>query len=244
MRAPRVHVPGPLAAGSEVTLPEAAAHHLARVLRLAPGAELTLFDGSGGEYPATLLAVGRQRVSARLGAHLAREVELPLRVVLAQAVSRGDRMDLTLQKAVELGCAGIVPLLTARAAPLPSGPRLQRRLAHWQGIVTSACEQSGRNRVPAVAPPLALGAWLAQPAAGLRLVLDPDGGRPLRELAPPADGTLALLVGPEGGLAPEELAAARAAGCLPLGLGPRVLRTETAALAALAQVQCLWTAEV
>lgn len=238
MRIPRIHLPQPLAVGDEVALPETAAHHLVRVLRLGPGAPLRLFNGAGGEYAAVLTAVDKRRAGARLQAFDPREAELPFRVVLAQAVSRGDRMDLTLQKAVELGVAAIVPLRSARSAPLPSGERLARRMAHWRGIVVSACEQCGRNRLPEIAAPIDLGVWLAQPPDGTRLVLDPEAGRPLRGV-PLAPGALTLLVGPEGGLDDDELARAGRAGCLPIALGPRILRTETAALVALAQLQLL-----
>jgi len=238
MRTPRIHLPGPLAVGDEVTLPEAAARHLGRVLRLGPGAALRLFDGRGGEYAATLSTVEKRRVSARIEAFEPREVELPFRVVLAQAVSRGDRMDLTLQKAVELGVGAIVPLVTARSAPLPAGERLERRVAHWRGIVASACEQCGRNRLPGVLPPARLGTWLPEAPAGTRLMLDPDAGSSLRQ-ASLVRGDVTLLVGPEGGLDSKELAQAEGAGFVGIGLGPRVLRTETAALAALAQLQLL-----
>jgi 16S rRNA (uracil1498-N3)-methyltransferase len=238
VRIPRIHVPGPLAVDDVVTLPEAAAHHLARVLRLGPGAEVRLFDGSGGEYAATLTAVDRRRVETRVGAFDPREAELPFRVVLAQAISRGDRMDLTLQKAVELGVAAVVPLVSARAAPLPSGDRRERRLAHWRGIVAGACEQCGRNRLPEVEPPRPLTEWLDRAPPGTRLVLDPEAGVPLRELPLP-EAPVTLLVGPEGGLADDELRRARQAGFVGVGLGSRVLRTETAALAALAQLHCL-----
>jgi len=235
---PRIHLPGPLAVGNEVALPEAPARHLARVLRLGPGAPVRLFDGRGGEYAAELVTVGKREVRARLTAFDPREAELPFRVVLAQAVSRGDRMDLTLQKAVELGVTAIVPLVTARSAPLPSGERRERRLEHWRGVVASACEQCGRNRLPEVDEPRPLAAWLDQAPAGTRLVLDPEAGRPLRDLDA-FDATVTLLVGAEGGLEEAELELARRAGFTGIGLGPRVLRTETAALAALAQLHCL-----
>ncbi len=238
MRVPRIHLPGPLAVGAELELPESAARHLARVLRLGPGAAVTLFDGTGGEYLAVLTEVTKRTVRTRLEAFDPRDVELPYTAVLAQAVSRADRMDLTLQKAVELGIGAIVPLITARSAPLPSGPRRARRLDHWRGIVTSACEQCGRNRIPEVGEPLALADWLPHAPAGNRLVLDPEAGTPLH--AVPLDhAPMTLLVGPEGGLGNAELAQAREAGFVGVGLGPRVLRTETAALVALAQLQLL-----
>ena len=238
MRCPRIHLPAPLSVGDEVALPETAARHLVRVLRLGPGAAVRLFNGAGGEYAATLARVEKRRVSARIEAFDPREAELPFRAVLAQAVSRGDRMDLTLQKAVELGVTAITPLVTARSAPLPSGERLARRVTHWRGVVASACEQCGRNRLPEVSPPQPLPEWLDRAPPGTRLVLDPEAGVPLRDL-PALESTVTLLVGPEGGLDEDETARARDAGFAGIGLGPRVLRTETAALAALAQLHCL-----
>jgi 16S rRNA (uracil1498-N3)-methyltransferase len=238
VRVPRIFLPTDLASGTRVLLPETAARHLVRVLRLGPGAPVRLFDGSGGEHMAALATVEKRQVTAQVGAFDPREAELPFRVVLAQAVSRGDRMDLTLQKAVELGVGTIVPLITARSAPLPSGDRLERRLAHWRGIVVSACEQCGRNRVPEVVPPLRLGTWLAETPAGNRLMLDPEAGRPLGQ-ASLETGAVTLLVGPEGGLDADELAQAGRAGFTGIGLGPRILRTETAALVALAQLALL-----
>jgi len=238
VRAPRLHHPGPLAGRGEVALPEAALRHL-RVLRLRPGAALVLFDGRGGQWRAELLPGGR----ARLLEHQPLEREAPLPVHLAQAPGRGERMDWALQKAVELGAAGIQPVWTARSTPPLEGQRLARRLRHWRAVVAAACEQCGRNRLPEVAPPLPLERWLAglgPPAAGeLRLALSPGGGLRLRELSAPT-GPVRLLVGPEGGLAPEELERAEACGFRPLTLGPRVLRTETAGPAALAALQALW----
>ncbi len=238
MRIPRIHLPGPIVAGSELELPEVAARHLARVLRLGPGAAVTLFDGRGGEYAAELIEVSKRVVRARIGTFSTREVELPYKLLLAQAVSRADRMDLTLQKAVELGVGTIVPLLTERSAPLPDGPRRARRLEHWRGIVASACEQCGRNRLPEVAAPCTLGDWLPSVPAGNRLLLDPRADTPLHALSL-SDGTVTLLVGSEGGLSQAELAQAGTAGFVGVGLGPRVLRTETAALVALSQLQLL-----
>ncbi len=238
MRLPRLHHPGPLAGPGEVALPEAVLRHL-RVLRLRPGAALVLFDGRGGQWRAELLPGGR----ARLLAHQPLEREPPLRVDLAQALVRGERMDWALQKAVELGVASVQPVVTERSALRLGGERAGRRLRHWRAVVAAACEQCGRNRLPEVAPPLPLGRWLAvlgPPATGeLRLALSPGGGLRLRQLPAPA-GPVRLLVGPEGGLTPEELAQAEACGFRPLTLGPRVLRTETAGPAALAALQALW----
>ena len=238
MRIPRIHLPETLVVGAELELPEAATRHLARVLRLGPGAAICLFNGRGGEYAAQLTEVTKRTARARIEAFAPRECELPFEVVLAQAVSRTDRMDLTLQKAVELGATTIVPLTTARSAPLPAGERLARRVDHWRGIVASACEQCGRNRLPGVSEPTAFAHWLPDAPSGNRLMLDPEAGTPLHAVAL-TDAPVVLLVGAEGGLSDEELAAARHSGFIGVGLGPRVLRTETAALVALAQLQLL-----
>lgn len=238
MSAPRFFCSLPLAADREIPLDPTAASHATRVLRLGVGAPLTLFDGRGGEYPATLVALAGGRVTARTGAHLAREAEPAFAIVLGQALAKGERMDLVVQKAVELGATQVQPLATARSEVHLDAERAAKRVAHWQGVVKAACEQSGRNRLPEVRPPLGLAAWLDSPAAPLRIVLAADGA-PLAALARPTAG-IALLVGPEGGLAPEELALADGAGFRRTSLGPRVLRTETASIAALGAIQALW----
>ena len=238
MSAPRFFSSAPLAPEAELVLDADAAQHAIRVLRLRAGDALTLFDGRGGEYPATLLAVARDRATVRTGPRLAREAEPPFPVVLGQALAKGERMDLVVQKAVELGATAVQPLATARSEVRLDAERAAKRLAHWQGVVRAACEQCGRNRLPELRPPLELSVWLATPAAPNRIVLAADGA-PLATLPRPVAG-LALLIGPEGGLEPAELAAAEAAGFVRASLGPRVLRTETAALAALAVVQSAW----
>ena len=241
MAVPRFFAPldlGPAVVGSLVTLPEAAAHHATRVVRLTAGEALTLFNGAGGEYAATLVGVDRRAVTARVEAFDPVERESPLAVTLAQAVAANDAMEFAIRKAVELGVTAIAPLVTERSAPLPPGERADKRLAHWRQIVVAACEQCGRNRVPEVAPARALGEWLAT-WRGAGIVLAPDGATALAALAAPA-GPLALLVGPEGGLGAHEVAAAAARGFAPLRLGPRILRTETAGVAALALLQSAW----
>jgi 16S rRNA (uracil1498-N3)-methyltransferase len=240
MSAPRFHVAVALTPGARLALPESAAHHAARVLRLRVGDRVTLFDGRGGEYAATITAVDRRAVEVELGAARAIERESPLAVTLVQAVSSGERMDLTIQKAVELGVAGIQPVTSERSVVRLAGERAERRAAHWQQIAISACEQCGRNRVPEVRPLAPLAAWLAtSPPAAQRWLLWPEAGTGLRDLPRP-EAAIELLVGPEGGLTESEAERARAAGFRPLRLGPRVLRTETAAPALLAALQALW----
>jgi 16S rRNA (uracil1498-N3)-methyltransferase len=225
-----------LSAGTETGLPEAAAHHLRRVLRLRDGHPLRVFDGAGAEFDAELLSGGRIRLGeARTG-----ETESPLSVTLVQGISRGQRMDYALQKAVELGVARIVPVFCERSVVRLDGARLDRRMVHWSGVIASACEQSGRRRLPALEPAIGIAELLAAGKAGdgLRLYLDPEAGAGLRTIKP--TGQLSLLIGPEGGLDTVEIEGLESAGWRGLHLGPRVLRTETAGVAALAVVQALW----
>jgi 16S rRNA (uracil1498-N3)-methyltransferase len=241
VRLTRVYVAAPLAPGARLPLEGSAAGHLTRVLRLREGAELTLFNGQGGEYAARIDQAQAGRVIVVVGAHRPLERESPLNVTLAQGVSRAERMDLVVQKATELGVACLVPLVTARSVVRLDARQAERKRAHWQAIAIGACEQSGRNRLPQVRAPLALGDFLqersGEGAAGtLRVLLSPAGARLIEELAAPARAAT-VLVGPEGGLAPAEAEAAAAAGYTAVRLGPRVLRTETAAIAALTLLQ-------
>ncbi|HEX7380995.1 MAG TPA: 16S rRNA (uracil(1498)-N(3))-methyltransferase [Nevskiaceae bacterium] len=233
----RIHLPQALDEGQLVELPPSAARHVLQVLRLGVGAPLTLFNGEGGEYAAELLSVDRRKAVARVGAWRGVERESPLALTLAQCVSRGERMDYTIQKAVELGVRQIAPLISERTVVQIDARRWARRSERWRGVIAAACEQCGRNRLPELSEVRQLAAWL-RPAAGLRLVLDPDDGVPLASLRAPAAVT--LLVGPEGGLSADELALARRCGCVSVRLGPRVLRTETAGVAASAAMQALW----
>jgi len=227
---PRLHCGEALASGVSLALPAGAARHV-QVLRLQPGAALTLFDGRGGEYDAVVEHMGRSEVRVQVGAHHAIEREASVAVHLALAMPANERMDWLVEKATELGAASIQPLVAERSVLRLAGERAQKKQAHWQAIAIAACEQCGRNRVPEVRPVLPLAAWLAaQPGAGLVLSLRGDC-QPLR--ASPGRPELTLLSGPEGGLTPGEEDAAFARGWQAVSLGPRVLRAETAPLAAL-----------
>ena len=239
MRQIRCYVDAPLAAGALVALPEAAVAHLVRVLRLGPGAEVWLFNGDGHDWRAQLAEVGKRGASAEVvGREDAAPVESPLRITLAQGLARGEKMDWVLQKATELGVAAIAPIVTERTEVKLDAERADKRLAHWQGVLAAACEQSGRRVLPALQAPQALASFAAAPPPGaLRLALDPEGEHTLASLpAPPPEGVV-LVVGPEGGLGERDLAALRAGGFQGLRLGPRILRTETAGLAAIAALQ-------
>lgn len=253
MREIRVFVDVPLDTGRDLRLPDAAAAHVQRVLRLRPGAELTLFNGRGGEYVATLLRADRDACTLRVDAFDAVERESPLRITLAQGVSRGERMDVIVQKATELGVTRIQPLLTERSVVKLDADAAAKRRAHWQAIAASACEQCGRNRLPVVDAPLDYDRWLATlpPGAGIdtgaavsasrRIVLAPGATQSLATLARAAtpDTDWLLLIGPEGGLGATEVRDAQSRGFIATALGPRVLRTETAPLAALTTLQAL-----
>jgi 16S rRNA (uracil1498-N3)-methyltransferase len=241
MRIPRIHLRQALAPGTRLPLDDAASGHVLRVLRLKPGAALVIFNGDGGEYEATLTDVENRTAVVTLGRFLDPRRESPLAITLAQGISRGERMDYTLQKSVELGVARIVPLETAFSQVRLDGARLERRRQHWEGVIASAAEQCGRTRLSELAPLTPLGGWLAsRDDAGLCLVLDPAGDVTLSQLAAPTNGRINLLAGPEGGLSDQEIAQARRAGYQGLRLGPRILRTETAGIAALAALQTVW----
>lgn len=240
MRLNRVFVDQPLATGSELLLPDAAAYHVARVLRLRAGAPLVLFDGSGGDFRAAIVAVEGDRVRVSVGERSAGLRESPLAITLVQAVSRGERMDWTLQKATELGVKRIQPVLSTRSVVRLDEQQAARKLRHWQAIVGAACEQCGRSVLPEIRPPLDLARFLAEaPREGQRLVLSPTGPASLAGLASMA-ARVELLIGPEGGLDDAEIDAAARAGFAPVRVGPRVLRTETAGIVALAVLQALW----
>ena len=240
MPTPRFYCPCDLVSGQHMPLPEMAAHHASRVLRLQPGDGVALFNGAGGQFEARISTLDRRGVTVLIGAWQAIECESPLAIVLAQALSSGEKMDFTLQKAVELGAAEIQPLTSGRSVVRLSGERAQKRVEHWQHIVIAACEQCGRNRVPVVRQIMPLLTWLSEKQGpGLRLMMSPEAALSLRDLPRP-DGPVTLMAGPEGGFTDEEMAAAQACGFTSIRLGARILRTETAALAGLSAIQMLW----
>ncbi len=239
MRLTRVHVDAALAPGAELDLPEAAAAHLSRVLRLQTGDACVLFNGDGRDYACSIISIGKRSVRARIGEPTPVTRESALRIVLLQGIARGEKMDLILQKATELGVAQVRPLMSQRSEVKLDAERAARRLAHWRQVVIAACEQSGRAVVPEVLPPVALGAAVQGLADGeLRLTLDPEGTLSFASLGQHlVDCTVVLAVGPEGGWSPLDRQQLQSAGFLGLRLGPRILRTETAALAAISALQ-------
>lgn len=233
---PRVHCPMPLSAGASLELPAGAARHV-QVLRMQPGEAVTLFNGEGGEYAATIERMGRSNVAVRVDSHDPVEREAVRAVHLAAVMPANDRMDWLVEKATELGAASLQPLVAQHSVLRPTGERAAKKQAHWQAIAVAACEQCGRNRVPPVHAPRSLEEWLpgalAGGAAGLLLSLrEPMAA----DAAAAADGPVVVLSGPEGGLSAQEEDAALARGFRPLRLGPRVLRAETAPLAVLARL--------
>ena len=246
MSFPRFFSPQPLAtalsANLRVNLSENAARHASRVLRLRIGEELVLFDGVGGEYVARIATIERDRVAVNLLEWRDAECESPIGLTLVQALQSGEKMDMTVQKAVELGVSHIVPVASRRSVVRLDGERALRRVEHWRGVAVAACEQCGRNQVPDVSALQGLDRWLGKaPEQGvLRLMLAPGAAQSLDSIMPAQGAPIELLIGAEGGLAPEELEMAVAAGFTSVRLGPRILRTETAGLAALAAIQCLW----
>ena len=237
---PRFYCPQPLAVGAIIILPDHVAHHV-QVLRLAQDEHITIFNGEGGEYTATLTSIEKKRVCAELKTFSPREVELPYAITLAQALPEASKMDWIIEKAVELGVTAIQPLAARRCVVRLSAERAAKRHTHWQGIIESAAEQSGRNRLPHLAEVADFGGWIAQQDLHLRILLSPRAERSFSDWARhhPAQ-SVALLIGPEGGFTEAEENAASAEGVLALSMGPRVLRTETAGLAALAALNALW----
>ena len=242
MRNIRIHVDEGLGAGAELVLPPQAGAHVTRVLRLRAGDPLTLFNGDGRDYAAELIVAGPREARVRVIQAQPNRSESPLRIVLAQALARGEKMDWIVQKATELGVAGIVPLATVRSEVKLDENRARKRLEHWRAVAINACEQSGRSCVPVIAPVQGLQEWLPSldtGSAAIRLALLPEGEATARELRGIEDAVV-LAIGPEGGFDEKDSALLCAAGFKGLRLGPRVLRTETAGIAAIAALQVLY----
>ena len=238
MRIPRVFFDGDLVAGSEVELSRDQAHYLGRVLRLSSGRPLLLFNGLGGEYSCEIAALDGKRGLIKVLEHLDREAESTLVTCLAIGLSKGDRFDWALQKATELGVTRIQPLFTDRTEVRLPADRLAKKQAHWQAVVQSACEQSGRTIVPEISNPIDISAFCEMSSVAERLILDPDAQQSLAGFTPADDSSaFELIVGPEGGLSAQEIEDANGKGWVSVSMGPRVLRTETAPIVALAVLQ-------
>ena len=239
MRIPRIFTDSPLTIGSRCDLDDNAANHAGRVLRMQAGQPLLLFNGDGNDYTATITESGKKRVEVAVEGATENLTESSLEIVLGQTLSKGDRMDYAVQKAVEMGVTRIVPLATERSEVKLKGDREDKRLRHWRQVAISAAEQCGRARVPDILPVMTLPDWFKHTGdCDLLLVLHHRSEQSLGSMATPT--RIALLIGPEGGLSPDEILSAEAAGFLPVALGPRVLRTETAPVAAMALCQWLW----
>lgn len=237
---PRFYCPEALSIGADITLPDAVAHHV-QVLRLILGTPITLFNGEGGEYTATLTCIERKHVSAQVKLFSPREVELPYAITLAQALPEGAKMEWIIEKAVELGVAVIQPLSAQRCVVKLAAERAEKKLAHWQGVVISAAEQCGRNRLTHLAEVRDYGQWIGQQNLHRRILLTPRADQALADWARHhPHQAITLMVGAEGGFSEAEENAALANGALALSLGPRVLRTETAGLAAIAGLTAIW----
>jgi 16S rRNA (uracil1498-N3)-methyltransferase len=242
MRSIRLFADTHLQAGQAVTLPATAAAHALRVLRLKSGDAVTLFNGDGHEYPARLVTAGARDAHAEVMSQASPVRESPLRVTLIQALARGEKMDWIIQKATELGVARIVPVTTERSEVKLDAGRGEKRLGHWRAVAIAACEQCGRNALPVIETPTGLSAWLETthaPEADLRWMLHPEGAAHVRDLPAMSPAALDLAIGPEGGFGENDLAALRAQDFRELALGPRILRTETAGVAAIAALQAL-----
>lgn len=234
----RLYLPAAYQEGQQLTLPDEAAHYLLRVLRLSTGEPIELFDGTGQAALATVVSAAKKGAQVRIDALLPPlENESPLQTILVQGISRGERMDYTVQKATELGVCAIQPVFTQYCEVRLKGDKLEKKRRHWQQVAIAACEQCGRRIVPPVYAPIPLKTWLAQPRTGF--VLDPEAVQSLSQMPEPPQ-PLHILVGPEGGLSREETAAATRAGLIAVHLGPRILRTETAGCALLAAAQVRW----
>lgn len=237
MRIPRIYEPAPLSAGQILSLGEDGANHVGRVLRMQPGQELVLFNGGDHDYAAVIRAVTKKGVEVEVTAMTANPVESPLAIHLGQVISRGEKMDFTIQKSVELGVTVITPLFSERCGVKLPADRLEKKREQWQKIVISACEQCGRSHVPEVRMPMELADWMSEPTDELKLNLHPRAEYSIQTLPVPEHG-VRLLIGPEGGLSEQEIDDTVKHGFKEMLLGPRVLRTETAALTAITALQC------
>jgi 16S rRNA (uracil1498-N3)-methyltransferase len=238
MRISRIYTDQRLEAGGRAVLDGKRAGYVVKVLRLRPGDSLVLFNGDGADYAAKIVSPRRDSVELAVSTKLPAVAEPELRIMLVQAIARGERMDYCLQKATELGVAAVQPVFTERVEVRLDGPRLEKRMDHWRGVIVSACEQSGRAVVPALLEPLVLDAWMASDTTAPRMVLDPVSDQSLAGQTI-ASAEIEILVGPEGGFSRTEMARLRSAGTRPVALGPRVLRTETAGPAAIAVLQAI-----
>ncbi len=238
MKQIRIYQHTELASGNSVSLDKVASNHLLRVLRLRQGDEFVLFNGDGCEYPSTLEISGKTAI-AQISEMRETIRESCLQLHLYQGISKGERMDFAIQKAVELGVSEITPLFCERTVVSLKGDRLDKKLQHWQGIAISACEQSGRNHIPAIHPAQPFSQALASDTTQLKLMLEPTAAQPLSSLQP-ENNTVSIYIGPEGGFSDNEITQAQNSGLRGINLGPRILRTETAALAAVTACQLLW----
>jgi 16S rRNA (uracil1498-N3)-methyltransferase len=237
MRAPRVYQSVLLEPHANLRLDEKASHHLARVLRCGVGDKLVLFNGYGGEYHATITHINKKNVTVEISHFLPREAESSMHLVLAQSLARGEKMDFIVQKAVELGIQTIFPLITERGSVRLESSREEKRLQHWRSIIISACEQCGRNHIPEITAPQAFSPWLEHNVTDLSFILTPHvpDELPSNKFAP--EKSITIMIGPEGGFSEHEIMLAVRKGVLPLRLGPRILRTETASIAAISILQ-------
>ncbi len=237
----RLHIAGSYGANSVLELASDKAHYLGRVLRLRVGDNLSVFDGEGSEFTATITAIGKASATLRVDEKTAVRSESPLRIHLVQGISRGERMDIVVQKATELGVKRLTPVLTEFGVVKLDAMRAEKRREHWQKVATSACEQSGRVRLPLIDTPIPLKSWFGSKPKQVdsEIILRPGATTPLAEIDSPAT-KVCMLIGPEGGFSDTEFEDAEIAGFRPVSLGPRVLRTETAAIAAIAVLQSLW----
>lgn len=238
MRIPRVYTSQPLTTGASIALEAAVSRYLMQSLRKAEGSHIEVFNGDGSQYSAIIVASGKSTVTIQIESEAQISRESPLSIHIGLAISKGDRMDYGIRKIVELGGNEITPLITQRCEVRLSKERLEKRMKHWRGIVISACEQCGRNRVPKMNEPLSLDQWSSRVEATAKLILQPGGSTSLADR--PTPESVALAVGPEGGFETQEVELAQEAGFERVVLGPRILRTETAPLAAISVLQYLW----